>query len=178
MANPICDGQALHAVRLIGENLPLVAADGKNEKARLNMQIAATMATWASTTAQYGLAHAMAHTLGTLHHVPHGTACGIVLPHVMRFNVDHATGKLAMVAQALGVDIKSLTERDAALAAADAVEALMKKVGHPMRLRDVGVPEEGLGLCAFHALADTNTMFNARPAGDPGEILELYKQAY
>jgi aldehyde dehydrogenase (NAD+) len=178
MANPICDGQALHAIRLIGENLPLVAADGKNEKARLNMQIAATMATWATTTAQYGLAHGMAHTVGTLHHVPHGTACGIVLPHVMRFNVDHATSKLAMVAQALGVDTKGMTERDAALAAADAVEALMKKVGHPMRLRDVGVPEEGLGLCAFHALADPTLMFNARPAGDPGEILELYKQAY
>jgi aldehyde dehydrogenase (NAD+) len=76
------------------------------------------------------------------------------------------------------VDTNGMEERDAALAAADAVEALMEKVGHPMRLRDVGVPEEGLPACAFHALADSNTMFNARPAGDPAEILELFKQAY
>jgi aldehyde dehydrogenase (NAD+) len=178
MANQVCDGQALHAIRLISENLPLVVADGKNEKARLNMQIAATMAGWSFTIAQVGLAHCMAHTVGTLHHVPHGAACGIVLPHVMRFNVDHAAGKLALVAQALGVDTKGMAERDAALAAADAVEALMKKVGHPMRLRDVGVPEEGLGLCAFHALADSSIMFNPRPTSDPGEVLELYKQAY
>jgi aldehyde dehydrogenase (NAD+) len=178
MANPICDGQAYHAIRLISENLPLVAADGKNEKARLNMQIAATVAGWSFTVAQVGLAHAMAHTVGTLHHVPHGAACGIVLPKVMRFNVDHATSKLAQVAQALGVDTKGIAERDAALAAADAIEALMTKVGHPLRLRDVGVPEEVLPLCAFHALADSNTMFNARPAGDPGEILEVFKQAY
>jgi aldehyde dehydrogenase (NAD+) len=178
MANPICDGQALNAIRLINENLPIVAADGSNEKARLNMQIAATTAGWAFTIAQVGLAHAMAHTVGTLHHVPHGAACGIVLPHVMRFNVDHAAPKLAQVAQALGVDTHGMSERDAALAAADAVQALMQKVGHPMRLRDVGVPEEGLGLCAFHAMADSNVMFNARPAGDPGEILELFKQAY
>jgi alcohol dehydrogenase class IV len=178
MANAICDGQALQAIRLISENLPLVAADGNDEKARLNMQIAATAAGWAFTIAQVGLAHAMAHTVGTLYHVPHGSACGIVLPHVMRFNVDHATAKLAQAAQALGVDTKGMSERDAALAAADAVEALMAKVGHPMRLREVGVPEDGLPVAAFHALADSNVMFNARPAGDPGEILEVFKQAY
>jgi alcohol dehydrogenase class IV len=120
----------------------------------------------------------MAHTVGTLHHVPHGTACGIVLPKVMRFNLDYATAKLAGVAQALGVDTKGMTERDAALAAADAIEALMQKVGHPMRLRDVGVPEEGLGLCAFHALADSNILFNPRPTADPGEVLEVFKQAF
>ncbi len=178
MSNQICDGQALHAIRLISENLPLVAADGQNEKARLNMQMAATMAGWSFTVAQVGLAHCMAHTVGTLHHVPHGTACGIVLPKVMRFNVDHATAKLAQVAQALGVDTRGMTERDAALAAADAVEALMKKVGHPMRLRDVGVPEADLGKCSLHAIADSNILFNARPVSDPMEVYSLYKEAY
>jgi aldehyde dehydrogenase (NAD+) len=178
MSNPICDGQALHAIRLIGENLPLVVADGKNEKARLNMQIAATMAGWAFTIAQVGLAHGMAHTVGALHHVPHGAACGIVLPKVMRYNADHAADKLAMVAQALGIDTKGMKARAAALAAADAVEALMKKAGHPMRLRDVGVPEESLPLCAFHAIADTAVLFNARPVNDPNEVIEIYKQAY
>jgi aldehyde dehydrogenase (NAD+) len=178
MANQICDGQAFHAIRLISENLPLVVADGKNEKARLNMQIAATMAGWSFTIAQVGLAHCMAHTVGTLHHVPHGAACGIVLPHVMRFNVDHAAGKLALVAQALGIDTKGMNERDAALAAADAVEALMKKVGHPMRLRDVGVPEEDLFRCSLHAIADSNILFNARPVSDPMDVYNIYRQAY
>jgi len=178
MSNQICDGQALHAIRLISENLPLVVADGKNEKARLNMQIAATMAGWAFTIAQVGLAHGMAHTAGALHHVPHGAACGIVLPKVMRFNVDHATDKLALVAQALGVNTKGMKEREAALAAADAIEDLMKKVGHPLRFRDVGVPEDGLMMCAFHAIADTADLFNARPVNDPMEVFEIYKQAY
>ncbi len=178
MANQICDGQAFHAIRLISENLPLVAADGKNEKARLNMQIAATMAGWSFTIAQVGLAHCMAHTVGTLHHVPHGAACGIVLPKVMRFNVDYAAGKLAQVAQALGVDTKGMNEREAALAAADAVEALMQKVGHPMRLRDVGVPEDDLMRCSLHAIADSNVLFNARPVTDPVEVYNLYTQAY
>jgi aldehyde dehydrogenase (NAD+) len=177
MSNAICDGQALNAIRLINENLPLVVADPSNEKARLNMQIAATAAGWAFTIAQVGLAHAMAHTVGTLHHVPHGAACGIVLPHVMRFNVDHAAAKLAQVADAIGVDTKGMSERDAALAAADAVEALMKKVGHPMRLSEVGVPADALPICAFHALADSSIMFNARPIGDPMEVLAVFQAA-
>jgi aldehyde dehydrogenase (NAD+) len=178
MSNRICEGQALQAIRLIGENLPLAVADGRNEKARLNMQVAATMAGWAFTIAQVGLVHAMAHTLGVVHNIPHGAACGIVLPKVMRFNVDFAADKLALAARALGVDTAGLDERQAALAAADAVEALMTKVGHPMRLRDLGVPEQSLGICAFHAIADTPSLFNARPVTDPGAVLELYKQAY
>ena len=178
MSNPICDGMAMQAIRMINTNLPLVVADGKNEKARLNMQIAATMAGWAFTVAQVGLAHGMAHTVGALHHVPHGAACGIVLPKVMRYNVDHSADKLALVAQALDVAGAKMTEREAALAAADAIEALMKKAGHPMRLRDVGVPEENLPVCAFHAIADTAVIFNARPVSDPNEVLEVYKQAY
>ncbi len=178
LSNHICDAQALHAIRLIKENLPVVVADGKNEKARLNMQIAATMAGWSFTIAQVGLAHAMAHTVGVLHDVPHGAACGIMLPKVMRFNVDHAAGKLAMIAQALGIDTAGMSEREAALAAADAVETLMKDVGHPLRLRDVGVPEESLDAAAFHAIADAAALFNARPVNDAMEIQEIYRQVY
>jgi aldehyde dehydrogenase (NAD+) len=55
---------------------------------------------------------------------------------------------------------------------------LMEKTGHPMRLRDVGVPEEGLDICASHAIADAAALFNARPVSDPKEVLDLYQQAY
>jgi aldehyde dehydrogenase (NAD+) len=177
-ANPVSDAQALQAIRLIAENLPLAVADGGNEQARLNMQIAATLGGWALSVAVLGLAHGMAHTLGSLHHIPHGAACGLVLPQVMRFNVDHATAKLALVAQALGVNTAGMQERDAALAAADAVEALMAKVGHPLRLRDVGVPEEALPVCAFHAISDLMNIFNPRPVTDPMAILDLYMKCY
>ena len=131
---------------LIKENLPKVITNPKNGKARNQLQTAATMAGWAFTVAQVGLAHAMAHTVGILYNVPHGAACGIVLPAVMRFNVDFAADKLAMVAQAMGVNIAGMDNKKAALAAADAVEKLMKETGHPMRLRDVGVPQDGRGI--------------------------------
>jgi alcohol dehydrogenase class IV len=178
MNNPICDGLALHAVRLISENLPLVIADGKNEKARLNLQIAATLAGWAFSVAQTGLAHAMAHTMGTLYHVPHGLGCGIMLPKVMRYNVDHATDPLVHVAEAMRVNITGMSKRDAALAAADAVEDLMKKSGHPMGLHEVGVPGDGFDMWALHAINDMCAMFNGRPVTDLNDIVKLYTEAY
>ncbi|KJS30502.1 MAG: aldehyde dehydrogenase [Desulfatitalea sp. BRH_c12] len=178
MSNPICDGHALNAIRLIAENLPKAISNGTDEQARLNLQMAATAAGWAFNIAQVGLAHSMAHTLGMLANVPHGAACGIALPAVMRFNVDFAADKLALAAQALGVNTSGMAQKEAALAAADAVESLMKVSGHPLRLRDIGVKEEMLAMAAFHAIADTPTLFNARPVNDPMLVDGLFKQIY
>lgn len=174
MSQPICDGMALQAIRMIKENLPKAVENSTDEQARIQLQIAATMAGWAFTIAQVGLAHAMAHTLGALYNVPHGAACGIVLPAVMRYNTDFAADKLALAAQALGVDTAGMDKRTAALAAADAIEALMRNVGHPMRLADVGVAKEGLDSAAFHAVCDAAALFNARPVADPNDVLTLY----
>ncbi len=177
-AQPLCDGQALQAIRLISENLPKVAKDPKDEQARGNLQLAATTAGWAFGIAQVGLVHAMAHTLGAFHEVPHGAACGIILPKVIRFNAPVAADKLSMAAQALGVNISGMDDQQAALAAADSIESLLKEVGHPMTLKEVGVPEENIGNCAMHALGDLANMFNARPVVNPQEIIDLYQEAY
>ena len=136
------------------------------------------MAGWAFGNSNTGLVHGMAHTLGALHHVPHGIACGIILPNVMRFNVETSSKELAQIAHALNVNITDLSETQAALKAADAVEAFMMKVGHPMRLRDVGVPQESLEECAIHALADPTNATNGRPVNDVSDILKIFQQTY
>ena len=83
-----------------------------------------------------------------------------------------------MVAEALGVNMAGMDDKQAALAAASAIERLMKEAGHPLRLRDVGVPEDGLDMAAFHAIGDTAALFNARPIADPGDVAAIYKQLY
>ncbi|MBU1742661.1 MAG: iron-containing alcohol dehydrogenase, partial [Proteobacteria bacterium] len=174
-ANPVCDAHGLHAIRLIRENLPRAIEDGADLAARSNLQAAATLAGWAFTIAQVGLAHGMAHTLGALFGVPHGAACGIVLPQVMRFNAEHATERLGWIARALGVDTSGLEPIEAALAAADAVEELMKQVSHPLGLGELGVPEDALYEAAVHAVADPACLFNARPVTDPGVVMDVYE---
>jgi len=177
-SNPVCDAQALHAIRLIKQNLPRCVKDGNDMKARSLMQIAATLAGWSFTIAQVGLAHAMAHTVGALFNIPHGAACGIILPHVMRFNQEHCLDKMVLVAEALGINTHGLTDSEAATRAADHVQKLLGEIGHPQRLRDVGMTEEAIFVCAEHTLADPACIFNARPVTDQGMVAEVFEQAY
>ncbi|MBI5524160.1 MAG: aldehyde dehydrogenase family protein [Desulfarculus sp.] len=177
-SNPVCDGLALHALRLIAQNLPVCVENGQDLAARSHMQVAAALAGWAFCTAQVALAHAMAHTVGALYGVPHGSACGVVLPHVMRFNAESCAPALALAAQALGVETAGMDQAQAALAAATAVDDLMERVGHPRRLRDLGVPEEALFEAAAHAVADPACIFNPRPVTDPGQVYEVFEQAW
>jgi aldehyde dehydrogenase (NAD+) len=58
------------------------------------------------------------------------------------------------------------------------VEALMKQSGHPLHLRDIGVKEEVLAMAPYHAIADTPTLFNARPVTEPGQVAALYKEIF
>jgi len=176
--NPVCDALALHAIRLIAQNLPICVKNGEDLTARGNMQVAAALAGWAFCTAQVALAHAMAHTVGALHGVPHGSACGVVLPQVMRFNAGHCAPALNQPALALGAPVAGLDQAQAGLAAAQAVEQLIVDIGHPRRLRDLGVPEEALFEAAAHAVADPACIFNPRPVTDPGQVYEVFEQAW
>ena len=178
MSNHMTDGLALKAIRLIYENLPLVLANGRDEKARLNMQVAATSAGLAFTNSQVGLVHAMAHSIGALYHAPHGAICGVLLPGVMRYNAEFAPDKLAQVAHALGVKVAGLSDKEAALAGADAVEALLKQAGHPLKLSELGVPQDGAVMCSFHAMTDPAIRFNARPVRDPNDLITLFNRAF
>jgi alcohol dehydrogenase class IV len=175
-ANPMSTGAALQAIRMIVVNLPRAVADGNDLEARQNMLVASTLAGMA-LSAGLGIAHSYAHTVGMLFGVHHGTGCGIGLPHAIRFNRDYAAGKLVQVAQALGEDTSGMSDGQAADAAANAVEALMKKVGQPTRLSEFGVAAADV-MRQFEALvagtmSDLNNGSNPRPVVDPAAVTEM-----
>ena len=88
-ANDYTDAMALHAAKLIWDNLePAVGTAGGEVKVRAQekMHNAATMAGMAFGSAFLGMCHGMAHTIGALCHVAHGRANSILLPYVIRYN--------------------------------------------------------------------------------------------
>jgi len=175
-ANPISDGLALQAISMIVQHLPECIKQPDNLEARVQMQLASTMAAMAFSVAGVGLVHGMSHALGARQGVPHGTANGILLPHVMRFNAEVAAAKLAQVARALGVH-DSLEQTELATGAAEAVSALVAGIGHPTRLSDVKVDAEDLEACAGLALTDPATLTNPRSVLDAQEVLAVYRAA-
>ncbi|HKU43448.1 MAG TPA: aldehyde dehydrogenase family protein [Polyangiales bacterium] len=174
--NPISEGLALQAIRIISEYLPLCIERPLDLEARIQMQMASSMAGWAFSVAGVGLVHGMSHALGARVGVPHGTANGILLPHVMRYNTSVAAGKLALVARALGVT-GDLDDAQLALAAADKVSQLLVRIQHQTKLSEVGVKPSDLEACAELALTDGATMTNPRGVRSAAEIVALYREA-
>jgi aldehyde dehydrogenase (NAD+) len=174
--NPISEGLALQAIRMIAEYLPQCIERPQDLEARLHMQLASSMAGWAFSVAGVGLVHGMSHSLGARVGVPHGTANGILLPHVMRFNAQVAGPKLSLVARALGIT-GDLDHPQLAAAATTAVSELLARTQHPTRLSEVGVKPTDIEACAALALTDGATMTNPRVVRSAEEIVAVYREA-
>ena len=172
--NPISDSMALHAISMLMEYLP--QCPGLDPDCLLNTKTAASMATMAGGS--LGLNTAIAHQVGGLYDVPHGDANAIMLPHSMRFNAEASADRQALIAQAMGIDTGGMNDNQAAFAAADAVEDLRNSLGLPGRLRDVGVPEEGLELIASATLKDRSLATNPTPVTDAGPIMQVLRSSW
>ena len=173
--NPISDSLALYAIRLLVEHLPHC---GDLELDRLlNIKTAACMASLANVGG-LGLNTAIAHHVGGIFDVPHGEANAILLPHTMRYNLEACADRLALIADAMGVDTSEMTDGEAANAAADRVAGLRRSLGLPDRLRDVGVPEEGLELIASATFHDRALATNPRPVHDAGPVMAVLREAW
>ncbi|MDR6198123.1 acetaldehyde dehydrogenase/alcohol dehydrogenase [Microbacterium sp. SORGH_AS428] len=91
-ANDYTDGLALHAIKLIFENIvrstqaPAGSKDAADLQAREKMHNAASIAGMAFGNAFLGIVHAMAHVTGSKFHLVHGRTNAIYLPHAIRYN--------------------------------------------------------------------------------------------
>jgi alcohol dehydrogenase class IV len=174
-ANPFSDALNLWAIKMIGKFLrPAVAGRGE---ALHQMQIAACLAGNGFHNAGLGLVHALASTVGGHYPVHHGVTNGIILPHVMAFNLIAAPERFAEVAEALGEKIEGLNAMDAADRAVKAVHRLIKDVGMPSRLRDLGVSEETLPEIAKGSLDQLDRPPNPRKNNEK-DLLEILKLAF
>ena len=173
---PLTDGLALHAIRLLYQYLPVCVQNGSDLHARGQVQIAATMAGWAFANAMVGIVHAMAHSIGAVAHVPHGIANGILLPDCMEFNLEDAADGYAMIAEAMGVREKGMDDSEAARAAIQAMREFTRKIGHPQKLSEMGVSGKDIEKAADMSLSDGSIVNNPRIVMDSAEILEIFQK--
>ncbi len=167
---PISEGAAFHALRLLGKGLPAVKADPADLEARLDCQIGAWMSMVGSQTGvSKGASHGIGHVLGGTANVPHGYTSCVMLPHVLRFNHSVNADKQARVSEALGQPDEP---------AAEAVAGLIAGLGLPTRLRDVGVSEDQLDLIAENSMHDRWIHTNPRKIDSPAAVRNLLDAAW
>jgi len=176
-ANPFTDALNLHAVRLIEENLREACANDRNIEATNNMLIASCLAGMAFWQTRLSNVHAMSHPVSGHYDVPHGIANAILLPHVMEFNLIGNIPKFIQIAAAMHQDVSIPDRMEAARRSADAVRKLMTDLDIPQRLRDVGVPEEGIAVLAVDSMKSANVTFNPRKT-TIDDVIKVFKAAY
>ena len=103
-------------------------------------------------------------------------ACPSVVPKKCPFNVTVAPRRFAHIALALGASTEGSDEQQA-MAGADLVRTLRAAVGLPERLREVGIPEEGLERIGEEAVLDGAIFFNPREASED-DLLALVRACY
>jgi alcohol dehydrogenase len=177
-SNPLTDGMAREAIVLVEENLRLAVDQGRNVEARTNMALANIQAGMAFSNAGVTAVHAMAYPLGAVSHSPHGLVNGLLLPHVLEYNLPVASPRLAEVARWMGEAVDGLSAREAARKAIDHVKQLITDVGLPSRMREIGVKESDIRPMAEATMGVTR-LLRGNPRRVTADDLEaIYRAAY
>lgn len=173
--NVMGDIFAEKAIELIGSNLVLAVTEPSNTAAREAMALAAMLAGLAFSNVGVALVHALEYPVGGAVHCSHGEGNGLLLPHVMRFNLPTRMAKFARIAQLLGADLSGLSLEESAQRAVEIVEDLNRRIGIRSQLRELGVTPEMIPELAERTLAIKRILrVNPRPVTLPDlvQILE------
>lgn len=164
-ALPYSDALSEKALELLSSALPRVKVNPGDLDARLECQMGA----WLSMAgrqagASVGASHALGHVIGGATRALHGDISCVCLAPVLRWNEAAAAERQLAVSRGLGASGES---------AADAVELLVRALGLPTRLRDIGVDRSLLPALAARALKDPPMRTNPRRPRDVDEIEAL-----
>ncbi|MFP4307252.1 MAG: iron-containing alcohol dehydrogenase [Desulfococcaceae bacterium] len=175
LASPFTELHSLKAIELIIQNLP-VALETRSLDALENLAIAGTSAGMAFSNASLGLDHALAHSLGGMLDVVHGLIHPVLLPHVMRFNLEACPRKIADIG-AIILGRRFGSDRETALRGIEELEAYCHSLDISTRLRDIVSDRSTLPQVCQMAVHDSCLLTN--PRGATGEeMVEICERAW
>lgn len=169
---------ALKAMELIVGNLEEAVKNGTNLKARGNMMLGSLLAGIAFNQAGLGLAHAIAHPLGSHFGVAHGVANAIGLPYVVNYNsgLESVKEKHMEIASAMNIDTEKKSVDVISEELVSTIVKLSSAIDIPA-LRGLGITKEDLENIAVEALKENSMKFTPRNASLE-ELKELLLSIY
>lgn len=151
--NPVSDTFALKAIELVRKHLPKLRHDPSNIDLRVALLRASLFAGMAFSNTKTALAHSISYPLTAHFNIPHGLACALPLPQLVRFNGDKLPERVTIMAKALRTDkgVESI---------ASEVAKLFERVGISPCLSDYGIDKSKAELISNSAVtpgrADNN----------------------
>ena len=101
--SPASDALAIHAIKLISQNILTACAHPQDLEARGAMLVGSFLAGVAFSHSMVGMVHGISHALGGVYHIPHGLANALILPEVMEYNLEEKMDRFADIAVTMGI---------------------------------------------------------------------------
>lgn len=162
--NPVTRSLAFQAIKIAMENLE-AACLRKDKESVMNMALASLLTGIEMSNIGNTSIHPLSYPITLDHGVPHGFACAIFLPAVIRFN--------AQAVEDLFRDLLRILNISSAEAFADKVDSIMEKLAAPRRLSAVGVREEEIPDIVKRGVG-RSTSWNPRPITEEN-LVEICK---
>jgi maleylacetate reductase len=126
-ANPVSRACALRGAALIASSLD----QGREQRDRHDLALGSILCGYAIDSALFAIHHVICQTLVRVLKIPHAQTNAAILPEVMAFMTERAPEQLAALAEALGTDSESLSQR-------------IYELGQPPRLGELGAHHDRL----------------------------------
>jgi alcohol dehydrogenase class IV len=178
-AHPLSDLLCSEAIEMIGANLRRAVEDGSDLEARGQMALAATLAGIGFGSAGVHIPHALSYPIASLKHawtppgyggvafVPHGLAVAVTAPASFRFIANAVPGRCREAARLL----------DAGDSLADSFARLMRDVGAPMTISEIGYGEEDIPAIVEDALKQQRLLVNAPTPVDAAALETILRES-
>jgi alcohol dehydrogenase class IV len=177
------------AIRRVSRSLVLACEDPAATQARDDLALAAVYAGMAFSNSGVGIVHALEYPIGAATHCGHGEGNGLLLPHVMRYNLAACRERFAEIARfmrpANAEDMHSLSTEPSAEAVSDLAEEaiasvceLQDAIGIRKRLRELGLDESDIPSVAAKAFEIKRLMDLNRRVPSEEDLETILRAAY
>jgi alcohol dehydrogenase len=171
-ANPVSSALALSATGRLATGLDRLAKGKRDAEVYDDLSVGAAFAGMVIANARVGIGHAVCHVLGGRFGIPHGVANGIMLPAVLRFNLDTTSVEQRQFVAAMHLASTDADDPPATVA------RFRDELRVPNRLRDVGLSATDLDEVAEDLMFERGLYFNPRMVHGVGELRTLLDAAF
>jgi alcohol dehydrogenase len=172
--NPISHMYARRAWNLLSRAFPRVLEQPDDVDARAAMLLGAHLAGTAIENSMLGAAHALANPVTARFGVTHGTAIGVLLPHVVQFNSIEVDGMYRNLTTDAGYSVNGTP---AGHVLAERIRSLVILSGSAASLEECGVDADQIPEMAREAAEQWTGRFNPRRVAVEN-LEELYRCAF
>ena len=176
-SHPVVNVYALEGIRLIARNLVKVYENGNDEDAREKVALGSLYGGLGLGPVNTAAVHALSYPLGGEFHITHGLSNAVLLPYVMKYNIETAADKYAEVAVVLGAE-KGKDNYETARNGVGKIFELYEKLNIPVKLSALGIPEAAINRIAEGALKVERLLKNNPRRITKNDAIKIYKEAY